>query len=201
MSLGLTGAHRVGKTSLAREVAAARGIPFIQTSTSSVIKKIGLDPSLPMTFDSRMKVQWAILEHYDEVFRGQDFFITDRTPIDLIGYTLADITGLIDADYAEIRRYMAECHSLGEKVFTRYVLIQPGIPLVHEEGKAPLNMAYIEHLNLLMLGALHNPEQKVLRGVMPREAIQMNRRVKAIIEVIDRIGAEAISAKQKARLH
>jgi hypothetical protein len=34
------------------------------------------------------------------------------------------------------------------------MIVQPGIPIVPAPGKASLNTAYIEHLNLLALGLM-----------------------------------------------
>lgn len=186
MSIGLIGAHRTGKTTLAREVAQRVGIPFVETSTTKIFQSLGLDPAMPMDFDTRMKVQWAILKHYEEIYREQPkFFITDRTPIDLLGYTYGDILGMTAANNDELDRYKSECYRIGSVHFTRFIIVQPGIPLVDAPGKAAMNKAYIEHLNNLMIGFAYHPDQFVWRGVMARDAIQMERRVAAVVHVLD----------------
>jgi hypothetical protein len=202
MSLGLVGAHRVGKTSLAREVAARKKITFLQTSTSDIFKKMGLNPAAPLTFHQRMMVQWAILEHYAEIYAKQtEFFITDRTPIDLLGYTFADVQGDTHADYPELARYMQECYKVANTYFNWFVVVQPGIPLVEEPGKAALNLSYMEHLNMLMIGFCYHPDQKARKGVMVREAVQMERRVISVCQIIDRLGEDLKREKQNSLIH
>ncbi len=185
----MCGSHRTGKTTLADLVSQKTGIPFVRTSTSEVFREHGLDPSRPLDFKKRLWIQHKILEAAEKVWnakRGR--FITDRTPIDMAAYALADIQGSTDISFTGLEEYISRCFDATNKFFRVLVLVQPGIPLVHEEGKAALNEGYLEHLNFLMLG-LCNDERvssKFLR--LPREMTAIEDRVDSILQEINEIG-------------
>ncbi|MNV85840.1 hypothetical protein D3C71_1798230 [compost metagenome] len=86
------------------------------------------------------------------------FFISDRSPIDLASYLLADVTRQTLAGQPEVAKavnyYVKRCIESANRFFATIVLVQPGIALVEEEGKAPACPAYMEHLNALQLGLL-----------------------------------------------
>ena len=44
--IGLVGSHRTGKTTLARAFAEDSGIPFVETSTAEVFRRLGYDPKV-----------------------------------------------------------------------------------------------------------------------------------------------------------
>jgi hypothetical protein len=167
-SIGLCGAHRTGKTTLARRYAEINNIPFVQISTSDVFERHGLDPAKPMSFSMRLWIQGLILAEAKAVWEGTQHFITDRTPIDFMAYTLADIQGDTEVDAPALKEYMAQCFDALSKYFSHLVVIQPGIPLVFEQGKAALNSAYIEHLNTLTLGLCHDSRNLAGVSVMRR---------------------------------
>ena len=101
VAIGLCGSHRTGKTTLAKEVSCKTGLKFIQTSTSEVFAQNGLDPSEPMDFSTRIWIQNKVVSAAEEVWKGAgERFITDRTPIDMMAYTLADIDGASSVDFA-----------------------------------------------------------------------------------------------------
>jgi len=168
MSIGLCGAHRTGKTTLARRYAEQREIPFLQTSTSAIFKRHGLDPAKPMRFSMRLWIQGLVLADAKAMWQGATHFITDRTPIDFMAYALADIQDDTEFDESALKEYMAQCFAALNKHFRYLVVIQPGIPLVFETGKAKLSNAYIEHLNTLMLCLCHDNHNRTKVSVMPR---------------------------------
>ena len=92
MSLGLCGTHRTGKSTLAKAYALAEGVPYLQTGATQVFLDMGLDPKVDYPLDVRIQIQKRILESFDKQYSaaGRDF-ITDRTPIDMMAYTLADV--------------------------------------------------------------------------------------------------------------
>ena len=188
MSIGLCGSHRTGKTTLADLVSQRTGIPFVRTSTSDVFREHGLDPSRPLDFTRRLWIQNKILDAAEKVWNaGRGRFITDRTPIDMAAYTLADIQGSTDISFSGLEEYLSRCFDATNKFFRVLVLVQPGIPLVHEEGKAALNEGYLEHLNFLMLG-LCNDERvlsKFLR--LPRVITAIEDRVDSILQALNEI--------------
>src|SRR3569832_345872 len=63
--IGLCGAHRTGKTSLAKAYAKKHGIAFMETSVSAIFKELGLDPAASFDFKTRLDIQEVILERLD----------------------------------------------------------------------------------------------------------------------------------------
>jgi len=173
--IGLCGSHRTGKTTLAKEVALKMGLDFVQTSTSDVFSENGLNPSEPMDFDTRIWIQNKIISAAEQVWKtAQKRFITDRTPIDMMAYTLADIDGSSSVNFAALEEYLDHCFQVTDTIFSHLFILQPAIPLVYEEGKAALNRSYMEHLNVLMQGLccderLHCPVYHIPRNILPVE--------------------------------
>jgi hypothetical protein len=182
-SIGLCGAHRTGKTTLASRYAEMNNIPFVQISTSDVFERHGLDPAKPMRFSMRLWIQGLILAEAKAVWQC-NHFITDRTPIDFMAYTLADIQGDTEVDDAALKEYMAQCFDALNKYFRHLVVIQPGIPLVFEQGKAALNSAYIEHLNTLTLGLCHDSRNHTAVSVMRRGMTDIQSREMWLDEIV-----------------
>ncbi len=91
---GIAGAHRSGKTTLARAVALTRGIEYLDANVSKVITDLGYSPKQELPFEERLKVQNAILEslRFKYAMMGDKDFITDRTPFDVLGYTFSEVS-------------------------------------------------------------------------------------------------------------
>ncbi len=177
--IGLCGSHRTGKTTLAKEVARKTGLEFVQTSTSEVFLQNGLNPSEPMDFNTRIWIQNKVVSAAEEVWRAvQGRFITDRTPIDMMAYTLADIDGTSSVDFFALEKYLDHCFQVTDSLFSHLVILQPAIPLVHEEGKAALNRAYMEHLNILMQGLCSDGRLHCEINIIPRHIIHLDDRIK-----------------------
>lgn len=188
--IGLCGAHRTGKTSLARTYAAKHGIPFVETSVSAIWRELGYDPGQTYDFNTRLMVQEEILKRVDAKFAeyaGREF-VTDRTPLDMAGYTLADAIGdrVPSTAQKRLKAYLDACFDSTNKRFGVVCLIQPGIPLVDEPGKAVMNEAYIEHLNSLIFGLTVDERIKSHHFYMPRAVIGMDERVDALHSAVMR---------------
>lgn len=183
MRIGLCGSHRTGKTTLAEAVSKKTGIPFVRTSTSEVFRRAGLDPAASLDFNKRLWIQNETLEAAKGVWEAAGkSFITDRTPVDMMAYTLGDIQGSTQADFNEVEDYLERCFTFTNRFFDALVIVQPGIPLVHEQGKAALNRAYIEHLNYLILGLTEDPRRTARVIRLGRETMGINDRVKTVFE-------------------
>jgi hypothetical protein len=179
--LGLCGAHRTGKTTLAQRLAHETGLPFVITQTSAVFREYGLDPAEPMDFRTRLDIQTKVLAAAEVVWAEEaGAFITDRTPLDMVAYTLGDIQGTTVVDAAALADYVERCFTVTNQLFTQLVMIQPGIPLVAAPGKAALNPAYLEHLNSLIIGLCHDERLRVHSYCMPRHILIMEKRMEWI---------------------
>lgn len=194
MSLtGLCGAHRTGKTSLARAYAEKHGIAFLETSVSAIFKEMGLDPAASFDFSTRLMIQETILDRLDALYGTVEPgapAIVDRTPIDLVGYTMADAVGhaVGPADQGRFAKYVERCFDVINRRFATLVLVQPGIPLKEEEGKAVVNQAYIEHLNSLMLGLTVDERIKCSHFYIMRNLTDMDDRILALESAVRQSG-------------
>lgn len=184
MTIGLCGAHRTGKTTLARAYAKRADMAFIETSTSAIFKELGFDPKVDYDFATRLYIQRKVLEGMNMAYCKADrLFITDRTPIDALAYTLADVQRANVTDgklLAELERYQRDCFEVLNRHFAMIMVIQPGIPLKDEEGKAPINVPYIEHLNFLVLGLTVSEAVKCRHFYIPRSLIDLESRMDAL---------------------
>ncbi|MEA5488622.1 MULTISPECIES: AAA family ATPase [Pseudanabaena] len=181
-NLGLCGAHRTGKTTLAIAISSHLNIPFVRTTTSQVFAQLGLDPAEPMDFQTRLFVQNHVLDAAEQVWQNSATpFVSDRTPIDMIAYTLGDIQGKTEVDFDLLSQYIDRCFASTNQFFQNLAIIQPGIPLVYEEGKAALNAAYIEHINVLVIGLCNDSRLKTNVFCNARDAISIDLRINNIL--------------------
>lgn len=175
--LGLCGSHRTGKTTLAQKFSEGYGLPFVVTTTSDVFAENGLKPSSPMDFSTRLWIQDKIITAAEEVWSGCDTpFITDRTPLDMLAYTLGDIQGIVTVEFAPLQTYIERCIESTNRFFGALCVVQPGIALIAAPGKAALNLAYIEHLNTLVLGLCADERITVPYHLLPRATIDLGER-------------------------
>jgi hypothetical protein len=182
-NLGLCGAHRTGKTTLAIALASHLNLPFVRTTTSQVFAELGLDPAEPMDFKTRLFVQNHVLDAAEQVWQNSvSPFVSDRTPIDMIAYTLGDIQGRTEVDFDLLSQYIHRCFVSTNKFFQNLAIVQPGITLVYEEGKAALNAAYIEHINILVIGLCNDSRLKAQVFCNRREAIALDVRMSNILQ-------------------
>ena len=182
--IGLCGSHRTGKTTLANTISQQLQIPFLRTSTSEVFKQHGLHPAQPLDFKERLWIQHRVLEAATEVWQTETgAFITDRTPIDFMAYTLADIQGATSVDFAKLEEYLMACFQVTNQFFTQLVVLQPAIELVYEEGKAALNKAYMEHLNIVIQGLCGDERLMCSSMIVKRHIINLTERVQSVISV------------------
>ena len=182
MNIGLCGSHRTGKTTLAEAISKKNGMPFLRTVTSKVFQQYGIDPSMPMDLKTRLGIQHKILDAAEKIWQtAEEQFITDRTPLDMMAYTLADIQGTTEINFDELEGYLARCIDVTNTFFALLVLVQPGIPLMHEEGKAALNEGYLEHLNYMILGLCNDDRVKGTFICLHRTMTSIDERVDTVL--------------------
>jgi hypothetical protein len=188
--IGLTGSHRTGKTELARRFSKETGVPFVQTGVSQVFKDMGLSPQVVYPIETRMDVQEAILRELCRQYRdvGTGLFIADRTPLDMIAYTLADIPrgNLGDKVEQRVSDYMDKCFEAMNRYFAMVVVVQPGIPLVEDESKAPIGNAYIEHLSHMIFGLAASEKVAASHFYIPRHLTDLDARVSMLKTAYER---------------
>ena len=66
--IGLLGAHRVGKTTLARELEKRYGLLFVQTNVIDTFERLGKDPRLDYDMETRLSIQEEILVDIEQKY-------------------------------------------------------------------------------------------------------------------------------------
>jgi hypothetical protein len=180
----LCGAHRTGKTTLAKAFSDQSGMPFVQTGASHVFADMGLDPKVDYPLDVRLEIQKRILDSFEKQCSSlrTKHFITDRTPVDFMAYTMADIQrenvrGQLEKD---IEKYLVDCADVSNSLFSILVVLQPGIPLVEAEGKAPANVPYIEHISHLIMGIVVSEVVQSAHFYIPRHITSLEDRIACV---------------------
>ena len=165
---GLVGAHRSGKTTLAKAVAEGMNIPFVESSVSARLRAEGMDPVAPMTPLERIVLQERLLDLYLEtIVAAPRPAITDRTPLDMAAYTLAEFGmhtgGLLGGNAQEIGHrvttYVSRCLSETHKHFGMVFLVPPLPHYEEAEGKPPVDVGYQTHIHMLCLGLITHLNQ------------------------------------------
>ena len=154
MKVAICGAHRTGKTTLINALSDL-ALPIVQTQTSKVIVDCGLQPNGSYDFGTKLGVQHKILAHYQDVYKAAgDSFITDRSPIDALAYTLAEVNNAtLDKYSSRLAQYTEMCISTMWQ-FDKVYVLPPVIPLVHAEGKGAITQSFINHIHALIMGLL-----------------------------------------------
>lgn len=186
MLIGLVGAHRVGKTTLAKKCAEEFGIDYIPASVSATFARLGVSPRYPFTFRERLKVQIEVLKDADAAWsRGnQSIGISDRTPIDMMAYTLAEVgpeTLAGDAELEELLHdYIQTCKQVTRRHFKALVVVRPGIPIVDDATKASPCPFYINHLDRMMTGFVMDRDLQCDVSIMRAYQTDLDVRVEII---------------------
>lgn len=162
--IGLFGAQRVGKTTLAQHYAELHGIRYLRVSAADVLARHGATARDYYPLQRRLSLQRAVLDDFSEKWQGaceQDLpFITDRTPLDLYAYMMADISRDCPSRLAPaITHYFDDCVQAFYSYFNCAILVQPGVPLVEDPKSAPASVPFMRHFNTLALG---------IAGTVPR---------------------------------
>lgn len=179
--IGLVGAQRVGKTTLAAMYAKQANIPFFRTSASESLRNIGMDAKADYSFGLRLYGQMQILKDWLEQVQAVAHkpFITDRTPMDMYAYLIADVTraGLDQQSEAILYAYRNQCFEACEQYFSHMMLVQPGIPLVETHTSAPASFCHMEHINAVMLGLFISYAPAPIMASLPRHTTDMTKRI------------------------
>lgn len=190
MRIGFCGAHRVGKSTLARQIATIYGLPLLSSSAGAVAKRHDFDMACHNRLDTGIAMQ---VEQLDEMIEGIEAnpagFVSDRTPLDAAAYLLADATASAGATISRETTivYVEKAMALTQKHFDVVILIPPAITFEPLDGKPPFNVAYQEHHHMLVRGMLFDDEITIPSGFIKRTNTSRLDRVTAALEFIDPI--------------
>lgn len=175
MIIGLAGAHRSGKSTLARLISERHGIAYYDGSFGRLAKSLGYDSVAKMSVPERVTMQSEVLALYgEEIRQGPASQITDRTPLDMMAYQVAEVgmhAGLEEATARAIVAYRDQCLALTRDLFGTVFLLQPLPTYVVEDGKPSGDPAYQMHIQALIEGAIfalrHTPVPVIALDVLP----------------------------------
>jgi hypothetical protein len=183
MGLGLAGAHRTGKTTLADALVEANKCAFVSPSRTGLAKEMGITLYAGMPMSQRLDYQEALLKLSEAAYAEQNgFFVTDRTPIDFAAYALTDWSPVESTQHEEIRlgEYVAMCLDVTNRYFFHIGVLQPGIPYTVEPGKPEPRPLYQEFLNTLIIGLCMDSAVLCNCTFIPRRVIDLNERLQII---------------------
>lgn len=200
---GIMGSHRSGKTTLAKALAEQNGIYYFQSSTTAIMAEGGFNPVGVLAPEERIEAQEWLLLRYLEL--AQDVprpFITDRTPIDMAAYTLAEVSmHNSSTELGErIDRYVKGCLMAASGMFDTLMVTRP-LPFYDAQpDKPPPNPAFQAHIQILIEGmAYHMLSEQVTVGFLTSP--EHGQRVEACTNLMNRRMQEMQSDRQAALVH
>ncbi len=191
MIVGICGAHRSGKTTLAREFGLKNpDFAIAETSVSAIMASKGMDPSKDYNFVDRLYMQHVILNELDKFYaRFAENTVFDRTPLDAAAYLLADVQreNVPVQTQLHVCKYVEKAIDVTNRRFTMLLFVPPVLPLVDAPGKAPAAPAYVEHISQIISGLRHDERVKVKHFTLPRQYLEIETRVRALENARSRV--------------
>lgn len=199
MILGLAGTHRSGKSTLARDVAEKAGIGFYDGSFGRLAKTLGYESVARMDIAERLSMQHRVLDLYErEIRRDGGGLITDRTPLDMCAYLVAEVgmhAGLEEAASRSVVAYRDRCISLTRELFDAVFLLQPLPVYVVADGKPSGDPAYQQHIQMLIEGAVHAARGSV--RTITIDALDHATRIGKVLDAIPGVAGHSLLAIRK----
>lgn len=185
-AVALMGAHRTGKTTLAKAFAEKKGWDFVSCSVSPAYKAVGIPMGEETNFSERILIQDTALKLYTQSLNkqlttGKDF-ISDRCFLDLIAYTLADFPNTASTgESVWISDYINKCLLLNQQYFHSVALLRPGIPLKEDMTSWGSSSGIVDKVDACMLWSAEQAKDIVFP--IPKETLDLNERL-TLLEVI-----------------
>lgn len=174
MCIAFVGAHRTGKTTLAREVSKVTGIPFAETSTTAVMRELGLNPVANMPFMDRLHLQEILLKHHIEWIKTLPRpVILDRSPFDMVAYTVAELGMHHDLEVDErVMNYMAAAMNVVKRHYGMVLAVRPLTTYEVDPTKPPPSMSYQTHIQFIIEGGMSLLQEMVQTHVIPENDLE-----------------------------
>lgn len=184
MRVAIIGAHRTGKSTLARELAQALNYPYIETKVSKNFKDNDVKAAEGLTglegmlerFDLQWKILYSILDDVETAENG----VLDRSPIDVFVYSflyLNDILTTFEHSEHDRNCCITHCGSVSKwvGVIDKYIILQPAIPVVEVPTAASTDMQ--GRFNATMLESMEKLFDGVDYMIMPVETVDLKERL------------------------
>lgn len=151
----ISGISGAGKTTLAQYISHRYRIPFINGSSKVLWEEEGIDSHAEIIKKSVMDPVWGLdfqyklLKYREEQISKHEQFVTDRSPVDNLVYTLLQLSPYLGNDVME--RYKNTCDELlgfGNQLIYLDVLETPDFRL-EDDGMRVGNMHYQAIVNTM----------------------------------------------------
>lgn len=157
MAFGFSGAHRCGKTTLARLVADDLGMHFHDASVSKIMREAGINAVGDVPPEQRIEAQEFLLRRFlSDLKKAPAPLLTDRTPLDMIGYCLGEVTmhNTTPEQGARINNYVDACINATITHFDTIIIVGPlkGAYTVDPKSPPP-NLGYQRLVQMIIEGA------------------------------------------------
>lgn len=206
MIYGLAGASGVGKTTLGEMVADSLQIDFVKTSITELAMKRGYNAIGFLSLRERLELQRGLLEdHLEQISKLNTPVILDRTPLDLIGYMMAEVhmnsaVNLTASEMKAAAAYVSICQYAACEKFDAIFHLAP-LPFYETADTRPgENPAYQAHVDLIIRGSLHQLEGQI--SCMTLGTTDLNERHDAVHDfIMNRLDDLEALRKKNSNIH
>ena len=192
--IGLAGAQGTGKTTLAKHLALKYGYKFVDAGVGALMTKLGVVVGKDMPLFERLQVQLAVAHHIADKSKGSGSFVMDRTPIDVMAYTIDLFQQVNDDRCVELFEEIQQvCSDTAIANFNVIVGLRPGIELSQrdkERGqRGSLDPLYVRRIDALMCGELNSlnlwkGKRNLTVGFFPPTLTDLNSRISSFSQFI-----------------
>lgn len=169
---GISGAHKSGKTTLAKAVADKWGLKYIDVNLSSVNRAFGASPNEIIPFARRLEIQRNMVSHCINLFsEAEENYISDRTFIDVAAYTLSYMPHVVsDIESETVKLIVDQCYRAQVAFFDKTIIIGNSFdiaPHPDNSGKGAFSWSWNFQLQTLMRGLVLNANMKCPVSFIP----------------------------------
>lgn len=188
MIYGISGASGVGKTTVGDLIADSLDITFLKTSVTEGAKRHGYNAVGDLSLNDRIDLQEKLLaDHIKLIELTKRPAILDRTPIDFIGYMLAEIymnshNVLTPEQIHRVSAYVLRCIKVAKRLYDVIFHLAPLPFYEHSETRPAENSAYQKHCDLIMRGVLSENYDGITHVIL--NTTDLDERHNAIHEII-----------------
>ena len=202
MSVGLSGSHGVGKTTLAKKIAETNDWEFLPSRAGDCFTELEL-PFTGLSFEQLMQVQELILNRFIEQAQKQSgMWISDRTPLDFAAYVLATHgENASDEQMMVIKKYLSDCFNAASKYVSMIMYIPPGIPFVNDGTRPEFDEDFQTKYHNVCMAFMHDSRLFSMRAMLAESTTDLDLRVTYVNKVWEIYVQNAVEVGTKETKH
>lgn len=176
--IALTGAHRTGKTTLAKQISKEFGLPYWPSDVTGMMNSLGYKFEEDQPLAKRLEMQQDIFDLYVDRLNNEApayGFITDRSPIDFASYLLSEAGASSDPNLSNSIKTFVVYAMVCANNFDMLVLTDILPTYVEEKNKPKPNIAYQMQIQVLIRGLLSaatRPSKLILQTSDKKERLK-----------------------------